>query len=607
MLGTLSLAATLSAGVLGMVVAFLSWLHRDRPGARPLTGFTTAASCWALVYGLELASGTAGATRFWAQLGLVVSAFIPVAWFVTVLEYTGRERWLARGPLAALLLEPVVFATLAWTNGAHSLVWSNGRRVLLDGTSAFVVDYGLAFWGHQAVVYGLVVAGGVLLLRTGLRTTDVYRTQSTALLGAIALPAIAQAVNSFGLAPPGFDPTAAGYVLTGVVLAWALFRSELFSLSPLTRELGRDEAVAELDDRVLVLDGEGRIVDANPAAESLLGAPLPAVIGEALGTVLPDLATALDRGSTDDVALEHDGRLRYFDVRVSELDRGRGTVTGRLVSLRDVTERRQREQRLDVLHRLLRHNLRNDLNVVRGNAELARAAATDEGARDRLETVITTVDGITERSDKIGRLTRILETEGFTPAALGSVVDDAVRSVRHERADGEITVDVPSGHRVRGGHSLTAAVEEVIENALEHGGGAVAVGVDEAAGDEDWVVLTVADDGPGIDHHEYRSVVEGEETPLQHGSGVGLWLVNWIVTQVGGSVAFEGGDRGTTVRLVLPRATPDPDPDSYAETDLGRGGEGEGEREERGERDRRGGAARRATDTGRTRDRLRQN
>jgi len=594
--GTLSLSLVMSAGVTGMVIAFLAWLHRDRPGARPLTAFVMLASCWALFQGLELASSDPGATALWARLGMALSAFIPVAWLLTVLEYTGRERWLAPSRLGLLLLEPAAFVLLVWTNGrVHELVWSNGRHVLLDGTSTYVVDSGLAFWAHQAILYLVVAAGGLLLLRMIVGTTALYRSQSTALLGAIAIPAIANAVTIFGLSPPGFDPTAAGYVLTGVVLAWALFRTELFSLSPLTRELGREEAIAGLDDRVLVLDGEGRIVDANPAAESLLGAPLPAVIGDPLDDVLPDLAAALEAGSTDDLALEHGGKLRYFDVRVSDLEQRQTAVAGRLVSLRDVTERRQREQRLDVLHRLLRHNLRNDINVVRGNAELARAAVEDQAARDRLGTVLDTVDTITERSDKIGRLTRILETEGLTPAPLDTVVDDAVRSVRHERGDGEITADVPAGIHVRGGHSLTAAVEEVICNALEHGGGDVAVRVDEAAGDEDWVVLTVSDAGSGIEPHDYRSIVEGEETPLQHGSGVGLWLVNWIVTQVGGSVAFEGDHRGTTVRLLLPRATADPDPPAEGEGDSG------------ADRARSGDATRRVRTGERAGDRLRKN
>jgi PAS domain S-box-containing protein len=560
MLGSLFLPVVLGAGVLGMGVAFLAWLRRDRPGAAPLTVFVVTASCWALVQGLALAAGDLEATRFWTRVGLVLSAVIPLTWLVTVLEYTGQDRWLSTPRLAALGLEPLAFALLVWTNspaGGHDVVWTTGRRLFVDGVSVYAVDWGLAFWAHQVASYLFVLAGGVLLLQQIVGTTALYRSQSTALLAAIALPMIANALAVFRLVPQPIDPTAVGYVLTGVVLAWAMFRSSLFSLSPLTRELGREEAIADLDDRVLVLDGDDRIVDANPAAAALLGAPQNDLIGNPLQRFLPDLAAALAAdGPTEDLELDHGGKLRYFDARVSELSRARGTVEGRLVSLRDVTERRQREQRLDVLNRLLRHNMRNDLNVIRGNAELASRAVDDEVVETRLERIVETADAIARRSDKLGRLTRSLEHEAATPGRLEPIVESALDAVAPEYDTDGVTVDVPSDLSVIGAHSLSTAIEELVANAFDHAGEdpAVRIAVDRAASDEDWLVLVVADDGEGIATHEYRAILEGRETPLDHGSGVGLWLVNWIVTEIGGNVGFDATADGTTVRLLLPRA-----------------------------------------------------
>ncbi len=577
MLGSLFLPIVLGAGVLGMGVAFLAWLRRDRPGAVPLTGFLVAASCWALVQGLALAAGDLGATRLWTRVGLALSAFIPLTWLVTVLEYTGQERWLSTPRMVVLGLEPLAFAGLVWTNapgGGHELVWTGGRRLFVDGVSVFLVDWGSAFWAHQVTSYLFVLAGGVLLLRQIVNSPALYRSQSTALLVAIAVPMIANALAIFRLVPQPIDPTAVGYVLTGAVLAWAMFRSSLFSLSPLTRELGREEAIADLDDRVLVLDGEGRIVDANPAAASLLGAPQADLLGEPLAALLPDLDTALAAdGPTEDLSLEHDGKLRYFDVRVSELMGARGTVEGRLLSLRDVTERRQREQRLDVLNRLLRHNLRNDLNVVRGNAELASNAVDDPAVEARLDQVVETADAIARRSDKVGRLTRSLDHDAATPGPLAAIVDDALEAVAAQHDTEAVTVDVPSDVTVAGARSLSTAIEELVENAFEHGGEdpSVRVAVDAAASDEDWVVLVVADDGEGIATHEYRAILEGRETPLEHGSGVGLWLVNWIVTEVGGSVGFDATADGTRVKLLLPRANADTDPPAPSSTHLAAG------------------------------------
>ena len=66
------------------------------------------------------------------------------------------------------------------------------------------------------------------------------------------------------------------------------------------------------------------------------------------------------------------------------------------------------------------------------------------------------------------------------------------------------------------------------------------------------MVIAVSDDGPGISGHELSVLERGEETPLSHGSGIGLWLVRWATTTLGGDLAFDTSD-GTTATVRLPR------------------------------------------------------
>ena len=69
--------------------------------------------------------------------------------------------------------------------------------------------------------------------------------------------------------------------------------------------------------------------------------------------------------------------------------------------------------------------------------------------------------------------------------------------------------------------------------------------------------MAVADNGPGIPESERRVFTEGTETPLSHGSGLGLWLTEWIVTRSNGHLCFEENDpRGTVVRVRLRETEP---------------------------------------------------
>jgi len=553
------LAVVMLAAVAGMGVAGLVWLHRDRPGAGPLAAFVIAASLWAVAHGLELAVSDVGLMERLVQIQLTLSVVVPVAWLVTVLEYTGHPNWLTRRRVALFLVEPAVFVTLVWSNGAHRLVWRAADVAVTGATSTLVPVWGLARWGHLAYMLVLILAGGVLLLRTMVRTSEWFQGQVLALLVAITLPTVGHSVHAFDLVPAPFDPTSLGYIVSGLVLAGALLRGQLLDVAPVTRELGQAAVFEEMDDAVIIVDGGGRIVDVNAAATTFFDAAPADLSGRDLASELPALAAhvpdAGERAQTES-RLERAGAVRYYDVRITPLYRSYGVVSGHLVSLRDVTRRRQREQRIDVLNRLLRHNIRNEMNVVRGNADLL-ADSVDPDQLGRTERIIDTVDSIVDRSNKIGRVSEALEDEQPRPVQLRQLLDTVVDERRRRYPEATISLSCPSPCWVEGGPSLTLAFEELVDNAVEHSQGPTTVDIDVTVTDTG-VVVSVSDDGPGIADHERAVILAGEETPLQHGSGVGLWLVKWVVRNLGGTLTFADSD-GTCVEIELPATAPPSD------------------------------------------------
>ena len=140
------------------------------------------------------------------------------------------------------------------------LVWTDASRAFLGNYSTLTFEFGLGFWGHQVYSYLLVTVGAALLLRTVLGTNSLYRSQSTALLLAISIPMGGNALYIFELLPAGIDPSGLTYILTGVILAGAMFRAQLLQVAPAVRELGREEVLSELDDCIYILDEDGRIV-----------------------------------------------------------------------------------------------------------------------------------------------------------------------------------------------------------------------------------------------------------------------------------------------------------------------------------------------------------
>jgi len=221
----------------------------------------------------------------------------------------------------------------------------------------------------------------------------------------------------------------------------------------------------------------------------------------------------------------------------------------------DITDQRERERRLKLLNRVLRHNLRNDLTVVLGMAD-ALEERIDDAERaailDRLQRKAEEMASLSERARDMERSVR-RDQFGTDPVDVSAAVTDIVSSYRDKHA-GKIETDLPDTSAAAGDGRLHRILGELIENSLEHSGDDPSVRI-EVTTDQRTVSITVADDGPGIPQHEL-DVVTGDEpiTQLRHGTGLGLWLVVWVAETYGGTVNFGSGpDGGAVVTLELPR------------------------------------------------------
>ncbi|SFR43291.1 cache domain-containing sensor histidine kinase [Halogeometricum limi] len=215
---------------------------------------------------------------------------------------------------------------------------------------------------------------------------------------------------------------------------------------------------------------------------------------------------------------------------------------------------REREQRLDVLNRVLRHNVRNEMNVVLGYAELVADRSDDEQTANAAETILDRGERLVSVSEKARWLDGEFDTGDGRTVDAADAVKEVVSDARKAYPDVDVSLSVDGDAHEPTAPSITPAVRNVVENACLHNdNGAPTVDV-RVTPDGDDVVVSVADDGPGIPEHERAVLEEGEETALQHGSGIGLWITKWLADRDGGSVSFgENDPRGCVVTLRIPR------------------------------------------------------
>lgn len=230
-----------------------------------------------------------------------------------------------------------------------------------------------------------------------------------------------------------------------------------------------------------------------------------------------------------------------------------------LAEIEDITEYRARERRLRLLSRIVRHNLRNKTNVLLGYADRIKRAVQDETLEEELETVLDIATEVGTLSDSVRQIEEIAEPDATqrSPTDLRPLVRSLVESARDEYPDSDLSVTGASPVRVNADKGLAYAIEHAIENAVEHNDRdapsvTVSVGEDPAANRG---IVRVADDGPPIPDIETEVLRDDVETSsTYHGTGVGLWVMQWCVDSLGGELSFEErSPRGNAVVIAVPK------------------------------------------------------
>jgi len=238
---------------------------------------------------------------------------------------------------------------------------------------------------------------------------------------------------------------------------------------------------------------------------------------------------------------------REFDD--AALDEGiPGPVGEAMVDMRDdlerfIEEREQREQRLEVFNRLLRHNLRNRLDVIRSHTE----ELADRTDGDDAEAILAATDRLASISTRARRIDRLMaRNPDPTTVDLTSVVSDLLSQIPAD--DVTVNTEFPSTATLRtDAEILRTTLTSPLENAVGYAESNVTVSIAPTA---EGYRIAITDDGPGIPATELESLAAGTETSLQHGRGLGLWQLKWGIDALGGTLSFETDD-GTTVNISL--------------------------------------------------------
>ncbi len=579
--------------VVSIVLAWYIWRQRHMTGASGVLVIMLGAAEWTLCYGLEVAGADLATREFWARLEYVGAVVAPLGWLVFTIQYADKSHWLTRRNIALLAVPPALTVLFALTNDTHHLIWA--WVGVTAGVAGLNITPGIWFWVNVAYSYLLLLGGTVLLIRKIVVSPPLYRRQMGALLLAAFAPWAANALDMLKLNPFEVNLTSFSFIVTGLLVAYAIFRYRFLDLVP----IARDTVIESMTEGMLVLDSRNRVVDMNPAMQRTIAADREQAIGKPVEQVLSRWSDTLERFRDAEEARAElsldvspsEGRRtpRDYEVTVSSLKDRRGRANGRLVMVRDITERKQVEIELqhakDAAEAANRaksaflanttHELRTPLTAIIGYSSILEEKAEEHGL-DEFVRYLQKITGAGKRQlalindlldlSKIEAGRMQTNAEKFKLALLVEEVMDTCKPLADQNGNtlrlectGEMGVMRSDAAKVR--QSLVNLVGNACKFTER---GVVTLAIERTqANNTDWVTFHVSDTGIGISREQMSQLFQpfvqatGMTARKYGGTGLGLAITRNFCRLLGGEISVSSQvGKGSVFTIRVPAEMP---------------------------------------------------
>ncbi len=558
------------ASMLGFGMGAYAWKHRSIPGAAPFAIVQFSAALWSIANALESSRTDLPSILFFSNIAFIGIVPLAPASLGIALQYTGRNQWLSRRNLALLSFIPVMTVLLSWTNRFHGLVRHDVVLKTADQLRVLSSTPGLWYWIHTAYAYVLSIAALFILVSALRHCPRPHRRQLYVLIAGLLIIFGGNIARHLGLIPLPSHISSTLFVPAGLAFMLGLFRYRLFDVAPVARDI----IFENLSDSVIVLDAKNRIVDMNPSARKLFGRRTHQAVGQSAKVLFgnrPDLVDlyrdVIDK--RDEIAIEQGGTQYYFDLRISPLHDRRRRLTGRLIVLSDITERKRVEEELrkakftaesatrakSEFLAVMSHEIRTPMNAVLGITDLMLATETDPHRLDLVQTIHQSGESLLTIINDVLDFSKIesgkLELE-HRPFDLRNCVEQALDLLSSKAAEKglalacNISSDVPAaiiGDVTR----LKQILVNLVGNALkftESGEIVVAVSSQVCGSQDSLCEIHVAVHDTGIGIPEDRldrlfqsfSQVDASTTRRYGGTGLGLAICKRLSEMMGGKI-----------------------------------------------------------------------
>ena len=545
-------AITLILSGLATVGVSLALFRRTGAAVRWLGGMMLSIGFWAITYGCELSSDTLSQMLFWTDLEYLGISCAPSLWIIFVINFAGHEQWLTPRILFLLFVEPVFTLLLVCTNSWHHLQYV---AVWVDRSGPFpLLAFTVGIWYRIHTIYFyFMMAWGMYMIIARFRKADEFikRQNSLILFGAF-IPWMVNLAYLLGFRPFGhLDLTPFAFITSSLFIAIGLLGFKLFDIVP----IARGKIVDALQEGILVLDTQNRVIDINPEMRKILP-DTDHIIGTTVAQLFPDfteLNNTVDNQENSRIEIKlTDGRI--FSVTLTSLFERQTIYSGKIMLFRDITERKKSEEKLHELNKLkdrlfsiISHDLRTPLLSLMDILSMANdGMVTDEEFRSFLPTLTKNIGYTSGLVENLLQWSKS-QLEGTVVNAVHFDIKENVTYLInsfHQLADDKgisINSNIHVPTMVYADMDMVQAVlRNLISNAIKFCSAGDKITI-EADIKKNMATICIADTGVGIAAENVDKLFGNQNfttrgTTNEQGTGLGLLLCKDFIEKNGGNI-----------------------------------------------------------------------
>lgn len=214
-------------------------------------------------------------------------------------------------------------------------------------------------------------------------------------------------------------------------------------------------------------------------------------------------------------------------------------------------------QSTEVLTRVLRHDVRNDMTVVLGHLDKLEAEG-DRQTAHHSQIVRSKIDDVVALSEKAQKVERAVKNADRRnkPINIAANIERQLEVVRNTHPDVDIRTDMPETAWVNANWMIEIAFRNILENAIVGGEGCTSIELSISNRALFWVDIEIVDTDGNLSAVDLEALAVETETPLLHGTGLDLWLAYWIVKSCNGKLRVNPEENGGSITIRMRRKWP---------------------------------------------------